>query len=316
MSILLLKQRMSAELASLEQLLDRTPRNDIVGRIGLESRVGDLRAKIAEYADHHSTRAEVALVFSGKPVVGSSAIQAPFTTKALEAFQRAVATSYALHGVGPVGQRGPIAAADLSALHITGLVHGSFGFVLEELDPIGPQFLDSALKQAADEVVDLLARVSSEDDETAQQTIDDINSRIFSNLRDLVKFMYDNEAGIKISQPERETELSGVSLRRAYGRIVDVSIDDSEIVLHGILEGILPAARRFEFRAGSTFIRGKVSKDITEDYLRTIETAPLVGRTITGTFIKRVLADSSGSERTSYLLVKVIPEEGAPSHAM
>lgn len=316
MSTLLLRQRVGAELASLEQLLQQARPNDVLGRIGLESRINALRHELEGFDENAPTRAEIALVFTGRPVVGSSAIQAPFTTRALDVFQRAVTTSFALQGEGQVGQRGPVAAADLAALHITGLVHGSFGFVLEELDPSGPQFIDSALKQAADSVVALIEHLSSEDAAKAQTALEEANARLFVNVRDLVKLVHEHDAGLSIALPERVTDLSGLFLKRAYDRIANTNIEDSETVLHGILEGVLPAARRFEFRAGTDFIRGKVAKDITEDYLRTLETAPIVGRTITGTFIKRTVFDNTGAERVSFTLVKVVPDEGAPSHVL
>lgn len=316
MSALLRHQRLTAELATLEGMLERISSNDIVGRIGIESRLNDVRKELGEIQNEPRTKAGVALVFEGDPVLGSSSIKASFGSRAIESFQRAVSTTYNILHEGGVGERGPISSLDNSALYITGVVHGSFGFVLEEFDPRGDPLIDSALKMATDAVVQTIERVASENVQDAEAALEEINERLFVNVRDLVKLVHESGATVKIAADDRVIDLGAKALKRAYERLADASIRDDELVLRGVLEGILPSARRFEFRSDDLLIRGRVAKDISEEYLESIKTAPLVGRTISGVFRKRSVLDGSSTLRESYTLVRIVPDVGPASHGL
>lgn len=179
MSTFLMRQRLEAESASLQNLIDHTSQNDILGRVSLDARLQGVRKELEKLGRQMGTRAEIALVFNGAPVAGAAAIEASFGSKAIDAFQRTVATAFAVQASdGRVGQRGPTVSSEMAALHITGVVHGSFGFVLEELDPKGEQWTDSALKTAADATVRLLERVSAPDEAEAEAALEEVNDRL------------------------------------------------------------------------------------------------------------------------------------------
>ncbi|WP_293393263.1 hypothetical protein [Phenylobacterium sp. RIFCSPHIGHO2_01_FULL_69_31] len=315
MATILQRQRLTAELSSLRAALETARAGDVLGRLGLESRIAQLEEELGELARLPGTKAEVALVFNGRPVNGSSSIQASFGTKALDAFQRAVSTSFALNAArGHIGQRGPAPASELSSLHITGVTHGSFGFVLEEVDPDRTQWLDSSLKVASEEVVTLVERIASADEAEAATAIEEVNERLFGNVRDLIKTIAEGDATLQVALPDRVADLGYEPLRRAYERIAHASIEDSEVSLRGVLEGILPAARRFEFRSDGQLIKGKVARDISEEYLQSLQIAPLVGRSATASFRKRIVHDYLSAPRESYVLVRISPDDGLPSH--
>ena len=315
MATILQQQRLTAELSSLRAALEAVRAGDVLGRLGLESRIAQLEAELGDIGAGPGTKAEIALVFNGRPVHGSSSIQASFGTKALDAFQRAVSTTFALNAAhGQIGQRGPAPSAELSSLHITGVVHGSFGFVLEEIDPNRTQWLDSSLKIASEEVISLLEKISSLDDEEASVAIEDVNERLFGNVRDLIKTLAEGDATLQVALPDRVADLGYEPLRRAYERIAHAHIEDIDISLQGVLEGILPAARRFEFRSGGQLIKGKVAREISEEYLQSIQSAPLVGRSARALFRKRVVHDYLAAPKESYILVRIEPEAGLASH--
>ncbi|WP_295208549.1 hypothetical protein [uncultured Brevundimonas sp.] len=317
MSTFLMRQRLEAESASLQNLIDHTSQNDILGRVSLDARLQGVRKELEKLGRQMGTRAEIALVFNGAPVAGAAAIEASFGSKAIDAFQRTVATAFAVQASdGRVGQRGPTVSSEMAALHITGVVHGSFGFVLEELDPKGEQWTDSALKTAADATVRLLERVSAPDEAEAEAALEEVNDRLFVNIRDFVKLVHDHHATLTIAEKDRVLELNSPALARAYERVANATIVDEELTLNGILQGILPGARRFEFRGGGFEIKGKVARDISEEYLRSLESDPMVGHEITGVFRRRTVRDTTSAVRETYVLVRVIPENGMPSHAL
>jgi hypothetical protein len=317
MSSLLLWQRISAEAASIRQMLDRLPANDVLGRIGLEGRLRGIEQEITHLEGKPKTSAGVALIFHGRPVSGSYAIQAAFGSRAVDAFQQSVSTSYALTANrGEVGARGPTRDKDRSTLHITGLVHGSFGFVLEEIDPDGAQLVETTLKTATDQVLRLLEQISSEKEEIAEQAINEIDERLFKNIRDLVKLVHDDEASINLISDDSQIELVGPSLERAYQRVAGDMKGDEIIILRGKLLGLLPTSRRFEFRSGEEVIRGTVAKDISEEYLRTLESDPMIGHELTCKFRKRTFTDSIDNVRYAYVLIEVQQDDGGSSHGI
>lgn len=317
MSSFVLKQRVEAEAESLRRLIASANPSDMLGRMSLEGRLRSLLTELGRLHAERGTRAEVALVFNGRPVAGSSAIEAGFGSKAIDAFQRTVATAFAVQASdGRVGQRGPTISSEMAALHITGVVHGSFGFVLEEIDPKGEQWTDSALKAAADATVRLLERVSAPDEHDAELALEEVNDRLFVNIRDFVKLVHDNQATLTISENDRSLDLSGPALARAYERVANAVIEDQELTLQGVLQGVLPGARRFEFQGGGFDIKGTVARDISEEYLRSLESDPMVGHEVTAVFRKRTVRDTTSAVRETFTLVRVIPETGAPSHAL
>ncbi len=312
-----MRQRLEAESASLQRLIDHTSSTDILGRVSLDARLRGVRKELEKLGRQLGTRAEIALVFNGAPVAGAAAIEASFGSKAIDAFQRTVATAFAVQASdGRVGQRGPTISSEMAALHITGVVHGSFGFILEEIDPKGEQWTDSALKTAADATVRLLERVSAPDEAEAEAALEEVNDRLFVNIRDFVKLVHDHKATLTISEKDRTLELNSPALARAYERVANATIVDEELTLDGILQGILPGARRFEFRGGGFEIKGKVARDISEEYLRSLESDPMVGHEITGIFRRRTVRDTTSAVRETYVLVRVIPAKGLPSHAL
>lgn len=136
------------------------------------------------------------------------------------------------------------------------------------------------------------------------------------NIRDFVKLVHDHHATLTIAEKDRVLELNSPALARAYERVANATIVDEELTLNGILQGILPGARRFEFRGGGFEIKGKVARDISEEYLRSLESDPMVGHEITGVFRRRTVRDTTSAVRETYVLVRVIPENGMPSHAL
>ncbi len=290
--------------------------DDVLGRFSLECRLDEVQQELSSVAAERGTRAEIALIFNGRPVAGAAAIDASFGSKAIDQFQRTVATAFAVQAAdGHVGQRGPTISSEMAALHITGIVHGSFGFILEEIDPRGEQWTDSALKSAAVAAVEILERVASPDEADAQAALEEVNDRLFVNIRDFVKLVHDNQATLTIAEHERAIELNAPAVARAFERVANASIEDEELTLEGVLQGVLPAARRFEFEGGGLRISGKIARDISEEYLRSLESDPMVGHQVTAIFRKRTVRDIASAARETYVLVRVVPDAGIPSHA-
>ena len=86
MTLKLDRDQLAAELATLESLLGSLPKNDYLGRLGLEGRRDDVREQLGQLATEHEKRARVALYFGGDPVVGSAGIEVSFGTSVVGSF--------------------------------------------------------------------------------------------------------------------------------------------------------------------------------------------------------------------------------------
>lgn len=76
----------TAQLAAVNRILETMPGNDYLGRIGFEARRDDL-AKQLEELQHEENRAQIAVYFGGKPVVGSLGIEAEFGSQVVGSLQ-------------------------------------------------------------------------------------------------------------------------------------------------------------------------------------------------------------------------------------
>lgn len=120
-----------AEKATLENLVATLHEDSVLERMGLEDRLSDVTAELASLQAAPRRTAESELVFYGAPVRGSAGIDARFTSDVISAYQDLIAKTLAakseLHAMGPIPD------AHLSRLHVTDVVHGSFGFRFQEL---------------------------------------------------------------------------------------------------------------------------------------------------------------------------------------
>ena len=131
-----------ADLAAVQGLLAQLGDEDIMARFGLEARRDELQQTIETLdAAPDEPVASAALFFGGGPVIGARGIESEFAGSAVTKFQDIVAKVLA-HETGGLGQRGIVPNKGASTLHITNIVRGSFGFLLEEVQPHQQQLLE------------------------------------------------------------------------------------------------------------------------------------------------------------------------------
>src|SRR5467141_3856680 len=172
------RDRTRAELASVEALLDQLSDEDVMMRLGLEARRGELIAAIQDFDERGETGASADLFFGGRPVAGSRGIETEFAGNAVTRFQDLVAKLLARE-VGELGQRGVVPNKDAATLHITKVVRGSFGFRLEEIEP-QHEMVRTALKNALDNASQLLRAFAEPNDEKFQEAVEAVDNRIVS----------------------------------------------------------------------------------------------------------------------------------------
>jgi hypothetical protein len=268
------RDALRSEIASLQALLEASGGRDPLGARSLQSRLQALEMELAKVQDAPAQFANVALVFDGEPVRGSSAIEAEFAGKALQDYQELIAKHVATD-VGALAERGrlPDEVHQRARMNITALMHGSFGFVLEE--DAGGQLgmFESAAQKAVQAVNDLLEAVSAVDGRQFDEKLNDLDVRIFQTLKRFVGTLHKSRATIRIAEEAREWRFDSPSVERAYDRMARADVEEYDAVVEGELLGLVPIQRRFEFRDGTTeeVLQGRVAENLSADYLERLE---------------------------------------------
>ncbi len=262
---------LSSEVQELEFLLEDIPRENVLERMGLESRLKEARS-ILSNAKVERLAPRARLMFRGQPVWGTHGIVASFASKTVDAFTEAVSAVAAgiaenLRYVGPIPDR------QKNELLITGTAIGSFGFEFEipppqknenmELFPEAPE-----VEIALEKVQALLEAAASGTDDDVAELVDEIHPRAVKKVVNFLEQMSRQEAWCVLEFKEHAFRFRDLEdLRRSVERIKEDNIHESKESYRGELQGVLPKGRTFEFRISDQdeVIRGKVGSAIEED---------------------------------------------------
>jgi hypothetical protein len=142
-------------------------------------------------------------------------------------------------------------------------VWGSFGFVLEEIDP-HHHFVKTALKDAVDHAALLLHAFAEPNDETFQEAVETVDDRIVATAREFFDLMRYSGATLRLIAGASDTSFNTDAVIRAAERADTTAVEDVQEVIDGELGGFLPDAHQFEFRTSGPrgTIRGKVERAI------------------------------------------------------
>lgn len=305
---------LTAQLAAVNALLESAPLTDYIGRISLESRREEIRGKLAQLGQVEDRQARVVLSFGGQPVVGSAGIQASFVSSAIGSFQEIMTRTWGVEHGGAVAARGPIRNEEQSQLHVTEIMHGSFGFLLEELDAQGEPLFPSALKQAADTVADLIGSFADANEERFTAMIEEINPRVFISVKKFFNAVYQDKAVFRLVEGDRDERFDEEAVARAWQRAEHSRIDQEQIKVEGHLLGLIPLGRRFEFVPSvGDVIRGKVGTDLSHSYIERIANQPFyLNKTWAAVLDKKLVERPDGSISTSYTLLQLNEAEPQP----
>ncbi len=299
---------LSSEIAQVEALLRRLPAEDILGRLGLTSRRDELAAELASLHEGVDTLASTALYFGGKPVIGSSAIRTDFAAEIISGFKDLVVKMWATSGAMGIGARGPLHNQGQVELHLTGLLHGSMGFLIEEVDVKGQPLFDSPTKVAADKVTLLIVEVADPEDEKFQRSIETIHPRVFQSALGFFRSLSRAEATLRVVDGSRDVALDKASVDRAFVRLEETKVEEDEDEVHGQLIGLIPYGGRFEFLPrGGGLIRGKVAPTMSESFLQRLQDEQAIGKFF-GATIRRRTVTRFEQVREEFLLMELRDE--------
>lgn len=297
-----------AELAGARSLLEQSRSvRDIVGELQYQQRVDELTADLEELQGQQNPFASVALYFNGKPVIGSRGISAEFAGKALEGFQDIISKVYALNELGAMGQRGRVPLQRSAGLMVTGVSHGSFGFVLDEMSD-QEELCNTALKDVVSSVSHILQDIGSDSDERFEGAIEGMDSRTLSSLRDFFKYMDSSEASVRFVDDEQEFTLDYDSIHRGRVRTEATEIEEDESLIRGVLRGFLPDHRKFELQeANGEIVYGTATPEAVAQFQEAVDSgAVVVGSDCAAKVLIRETRPLNRAQKTTYRLTEFV----------
>jgi hypothetical protein len=301
MSRILTRTYLQGDLAAASSLLERISSDDthVLDRIGIESRIREIKAEFETLESRTGKTGETILSFYGGPVVEDHGIDARFTAEVLGAYQDLVSKQVAAL-LGPVGRSGPIRAERESHLHVTNIVHGSFGFELEELAGEEALFEPTPLARAIEGVTSLI-RAVKESDEAFADVAAATDGRVYDALGEFLKVIYKAGATFRVVSETAEVSFQENDLANATERASARRSEIEDQPVAGTFLGVLLDSRRFEHRSEETgeVLRGKVAEGVTpRELLQWVET-PCVAH------LQIVTLSRGAREQRRYTLLKL-----------
>jgi len=249
-----------ADLDGVEGMLNGLGDADFLTRLSLEGRRDELRRELDSLPDEDDQTASAAIFFGGRPVVGSMGIESEFGGSAITQIQDLVSKQFA-HDTGGLGQRGVVPGKDFARLHVTDVLRGSFGFLLEELQPQG-NLVDSSLKKSLETVTNLMSAFGSRDEEVFVTAVENADARVLAAARDFFTMMSREGATMRLVTGEHESSFDEIAVAIAASRADVTTVKDFEREIVGRL-WVLPESHMFEIRAHEGTLKGKIDRSIS-----------------------------------------------------
>lgn len=302
----------AAEFAAVTALLDQLTASDVITRMGLEARRDEIAAALAEMADEPEIpTASAALFFGGKPVAGSRGIESEFGGNAVTKFQDLVAKLMA-DEAGSLGQRGIVRNKGAATLHITNVVRGSFGFLLEEFEPQG-QVIDTSLKVAVDNAAQLLSAFGETSEDKFRAAVEQIDQRVLTTAQEFFSLMRTSGATFRLLAGDEDRSFGLEAVSRAAERASSTSVSEEEELIEGQLGGFLPDAHQFEFRSETRgALRGSVDRAIPASDLAEMNRTRVNVDAIAKLKVRRVIRNGE-MVRESFTLLQLDPKPETPA---
>ncbi|WKL48340.1 hypothetical protein Q1W71_00905 [Flavobacterium pectinovorum] len=268
MSIASHRKFLLSQLNETKRLLSLVE-SDVLMSYNFNQKIKELEVEIAEIPDDLKSPT-VKLLFSGSAVKGSEGIKTSFISKTLQPFQELVKTQAAILRHGGIGKRGKTKGAEYSELYLTALPRGSFGVELSQMESYD-LFGEEEVAEAISKVIDIV-EATTKDEQTFEEMLESLPSRNLTSLKSFLKNIDEENSILKMESGSREVEISKEKIHLGFERINHYIIEDQELVLTGILRGVLLEGGVFEFiddETGYTY-KGHVSSDISEDKIENL----------------------------------------------
>lgn len=297
-----------AELSELDTMLAGLNPKSITARMSLQERKEAVEERLQELGQQPETAAFVQLLFTGTPVLDTRAIDASFAADAIYSYQDIITKATAVRR-GSLGQRGVIAGAttEQARFYLTGLVRGSFGFVLEE-NPNGNSLFDTSLKNIVQDVTGKMSKFCNLTEDEYGVFIQDLDKRLFASFKTFFKLLHESGAQLKVVEADGRFEFNERNINNAYRRVEATQVDEEESEIEGTLLGLTPISGTFDFlSSNNTAYTGKIAPAFTSDYRNQVDQGEFfqAGRKHIATILTRTTTRGSNNPHKANFLVNL-----------
>ena len=300
----------ASEITHLERLLEKTPKDMTVERLGIEHRLTKAKERI-EGVPVPPVPQKAYVSFRGKPVHGEYGIDANFSARAMKLFVDVVAMA-AAGSAGRLESSGAIPGRKEGQPVITGTASGSFGFELE-LPPAGQEATtkevpDTDVKEAVQKIQELLMLATEGSDDDLSEIADDMHPRAVRKVGEFLELLRINEARFGLAFRNRKFRFaSDNQLNNTITRLAARNVHEETEDFPGTVIGVLPASRRFQLNllADRTEIEGRISSEIQDTYELAQQ---YTGREVTA----RIRSVRVGEGNPRYTLLRVSEPRESP----
>lgn len=264
------RRLLESEIATLNELIDQTPEEDVIDRKSLEDRKKEVEAALAALNPPYYEPARGRLTFRGKPTIKSQGVFADFAGSALDKYSSMVVALGADQS-RELGSRGMIPNKEQFQLMVTGTAIGSFGFEIEEAPKETILFPELSPAKAAMEKANLIMELSAgASDDVIAEAIADTSTRAIEAVRAFLEVMEKYEAEFAIELDDKFIRFNDIEqIRHTRERLRPENISEWDEEFLGEFQGTIPARRLFQFLRMNPpeIIVGKIGPEI-EDPIR------------------------------------------------
>jgi hypothetical protein len=240
-----------AQVEHLETMLITYPEDAWLERDSIQARIAKLKRELSlipEITDVPRP-AELEVLFDGEPVEGVSGIKADFVPQALDSFIELVSARL-FESKRKLSKQLQI-GFQFRPLMLTGVARGSFGFSFQEAGSenpdnklIGSSYTEDAVKDA----VDLIQSFNEMNDDDFEQRVRTVDRRSIKSISELFDHIAENNAILKLKADSKYLIISKIEVKKIADRAKRIIKENDTVDLHGMLLGIMPLSRRYEFQ--------------------------------------------------------------------
>jgi hypothetical protein len=297
----------NSDLEAVKSLYDDAIKyGDVFAELQYKDKIKDIKHRITELNEVFSPKASVALFFGGEPVIGSKGIEASFAGSALESFQGLINKLFASKVNGGLNLKGKIPLTSNSNLMITHVAKGSFGFILDELTD-QDQIMDTQLKDVVFSATDLIEKSSLPNSLAFEEIVESLDSRILKSLREFFVTLDKNKASVRLVNDLHEFSLDFDSIHRGRLRTEATIINEEEIYMDVIINGLLPETCKFEATTDDgVLIYGSVLKSVVEQYKKIANSTDVIDKKWKVKMIEKKITPLQKEEKIIYRLTQLV----------
>ncbi|MCL1894826.1 MAG: hypothetical protein FWG02_11465 [Holophagaceae bacterium] len=260
----------SSEINTLEAILKGIPEENVIERMGIESRLHKAKAAIKDIPIPPPSN-RMKLTFRGEPVKGSYGADSEFLGLALEKFAKAVsAVSASL--TGKLNDSGPFPNKQQSQLLVVGKALGSFGFELEV-----PDIQENTLikephpaTESIKKIQEIFQTIADGSDDGLSKLSDEIHPRAIDKVYDFLEYQLQNKALCCVDFGGHYFRFRNeAQLKTSVACLAKDNRSEKDMSLTGTLIGVLSMACRFELeiadgeiKKGKTYLTPEEGKDL------------------------------------------------------